>query len=131
MAPRRSRRAAMKYELFVAALRPLLLTASANTDQAQAKQRAVGEQSPKPLLTLHGPHRGVNWVAFSPDGARLATASGGQAVLWDVSTGRKLLTLGDESAPLYGPLRFYPGGERLAGVGPLNTTDVWNTTTGR
>ena len=113
----------MKYGLFVAALTPLLLTASANTDPAQANQVAGGEQSPKPLLTLVGPHKQVNWMAFSPDGARLATASGGQAVLWDATTGRKLRTLGEESAPLYGPLQFFPESRCLAGVGPENKID--------
>jgi WD40 repeat protein len=102
-----------------------------NTDPAQAKQRTGGDQSPKPLLTLVGPDKEVNWMAFSPDGARLATASGGQAILWDAATGRKLRTLGSESAPLYGPLQFFPGGRCLAGVGPENTADVWDTDTGR
>src|SRR5437667_6333051 len=99
--PPRSRTPMMKTALLLATFTPLLLTASANTDPPKAKQVAGGEQSPKPLLTLVGPHKEVNGMAFSPDGARLATASGGQAVLWDASTGRKLRTLGSESAPLY------------------------------
>jgi WD40 repeat protein len=121
----------MKNTLLVVAITLLLLTASTNTDPTYAMPGAGGEQTPKPLLTLHGPRREVNWVAFSPDGARLATASGGQAVLWDASTGRRLRTLGDESAPLYGPLQFFPGGDRLASVGRFQTTDVWDTATGR
>ena len=46
------------------------------------------------FLTLRG-HRGEVWsVAWSPDGARLATASGDKTVkVWNAETGRELMTL--------------------------------------
>src|SRR5262249_6383423 len=46
------------------------------------------------LFTLIGHTYWVNSVCFSPDGQRLATASGDQTVkVWDARTGQELLTI--------------------------------------
>lgn len=48
------------------------------------------------LLTVE-PGEGVASVAWSPDGTRIAVASGDQGIVYDASTGNKLLTLHDGS----------------------------------
>ena len=47
------------------------------------------------LETLHGHMNGAFGIAFSPDGRRLISASGGREAvkLWDVGTRQELLTL--------------------------------------
>jgi WD40 repeat protein len=89
-------------------------------------------------------------VAFSPDGTRLATcpvllsgragaASGAESVaqVWDVATGRLLVTL-KRTTPITRALAFGPDGRLLAAAGsPEAATsgsaaiDVWDTATGQ
>jgi WD40 repeat protein len=52
-----------------------------------------GAETGRELLTLQG-HTGDVWrVAFSPDGQRLASASGGEVRVWDGQTGQQVLVL--------------------------------------
>jgi WD40 repeat protein len=52
-------------------------------------------QDPGRLTLLQGHMQGVHALAYSPDGSRLASTSGGaqSVILWDVDTGQELLTL--------------------------------------
>jgi WD40 repeat protein len=68
-------------------------------------------------------------VAFSPDGRRIALASGqflkGEVKLWDIPTGRELLTLRGHPANIYGIL-FSPDGRRLVTASRAGDIKVWD-----
>jgi WD40 repeat protein len=65
------------------------------------------------VATLRGFLLGVNSVAFSPDGKRLATASSGKEAikLWDAASHQELLTL--EGNGLIWETKFSPDGRIL------------------
>ena len=66
---------------------------------------------------MRGHASGVNAVAFSPDGATLATGGqDGSLALWEVATGRRLFTLAALPAPVTG-IAFSPDGRYLATSG--------------
>jgi WD40 repeat protein len=108
-----------------------LLTHAASTDPLKTKGRPGREAAIKPRLILPG-HTGPVWcVQYSPDGERLATASGDRtAALWDVSTGKRLHLLEGHTRPIL-DLAFAPRGDRLATGALDGTARVWDTATGR
>ena len=82
-------------------------------------------------LSLHG-HTDPVWaIAFSPDGARLATASDdGTAIIWDATTGQTLLSLTTHATRGRHGLAFSPDGTRLITASDNRTATVWNSDTG-
>jgi eukaryotic-like serine/threonine-protein kinase len=77
-------------------------------------------------LTIRGHGAPVFFVAYSPDGKQLVTASqDGTARLWDAQTGRELATfrghVGDVNMA-----RFSPDGRLLATAGDDRTVRLWN-----
>jgi WD40 repeat protein len=82
-------------------------------------------------LTLRGHNDSVLGVAWSPDGGKLATASGDRtAKVWDASTGRDVLTLrGHEKSVL--SVAWSPDGGKLATASADHTAKVWEASTGR
>jgi len=79
---------------------------------------------------LRGHTGGVFNVAFSPDGARLVSASADRTLrVWDVESGKELMTLRghDESAL---SVAFSPDGTRIASVSEDRTVRLWDAATG-
>jgi WD40 repeat protein len=72
----------------------------------------------------------VSGVAFSPDGALLATASrDGTARLWDPTTGQHCTTLRGHTDLVSG-VAFSPDGALLATASNDGTARLWDPTTG-
>ena len=83
------------------------------------------------ICTLSGHTHVVGFAAFSPDGARVATASWDEtAKVWDASTGKELFTLRGHKGCV-GGVAFSPDGRYLATASDDNTAKVWDGKTGK
>ncbi len=94
-----------------------------------ALHRAV--QALRGLYTLSG-HAGlVAAVVFSPDGARLASASSDQtAKVWDAASGQELFTLAGHTE-LVTDIAFSPEGRLLATASGDGTARIWDAASGQ
>uniref|UniRef100_A0A0D2XTR7 NACHT domain-containing protein n=2 Tax=Fusarium oxysporum (strain Fo5176) TaxID=660025 RepID=A0A0D2XTR7_FUSOF len=82
------------------------------------------------LETLEGHDGGVNWVVFSPDGQRLASASReGTVKMWDIGTGHCTATLEGHGGGVHSVV-FSLDGQRLASASHDTTVKIWDATTG-
>ena len=81
--------------------------------------------------TLRG-HRGPVWsIAWSPDGSKLATASGDNtAKVWEASSGRELLTLRGHQDAVWS-IAWSPDGSKLATASWDKTAKVWLAISGQ
>lgn len=83
------------------------------------------------MFTLAGHNMGLPDIAYSPDGALLATGSGdGTAILWDAATGSKLLTMIGHNSQIQS-VAFSPDGNLLATGSEDNTAKIWDVATGQ
>ena len=86
-------------------------------------------QTNTPLHTLLH-NQQVHAVAFDPAGARVVTASGKEALLWDTATGNRLgiKLAGHES--IVESVQFSPDGRMIATTSRDSTARIWNAQTG-
>ena len=81
------------------------------------------------LTVLPGEGRVVTTIAFSPDGRTLASGEeGGVGRLWDVPTGKPIVTFKEVPAPRYAKLRalaFSANGTKLIGAVANREINVW------
>ena len=83
------------------------------------------------LSTLRGDMDNVSDITFSPDGARLATATDDKDVkIWDALSGNLLTTLSGHTDSVYA-VAFDLQGKRVATAGADHTVRVWDSATGR
>lgn len=81
--------------------------------------------------TLEGHKTQVTCMAYSPDGALLATGSkDSTAVLWDAATGNQLRTFTGHASDII-ELAFSPDGQRLATASQDGSFKLWDTQDGR
>lgn len=80
----------------------------------------------KPVAELSGFVLGVHSAAFTPDGRRLVTGSGGgEAIrMWDVDGFEPLLTLGAQGT-IFAPTRFSPDGNVIGSRNALGQLHLW------
>jgi WD40 repeat protein len=92
----------------------------------------VGER--KQLLAVTGHQAAVQAIAFSPDAARVASASHllnrGEVKVWDLGTGQATLTLRDHPETVCA-VAFSPDGTHLASAGEDRAIKLWDLATGR
>ena len=70
---------------------------------------------------------GLYYVAFSPDGARILSASGDTAKLWNAASGKLLASLEHrDTVPWAG---FSPDGTRILTVSRDKTAKLWDAAT--
>ena len=83
------------------------------------------------IAVLPNPNGEVRAFSFSPDGRMLAAATSRNGHLWDLDTGKKVLTFPKRVANFYGNpaiFAFSKDGKTLAVAG-LDDIEIWNTDT--
>ncbi len=83
------------------------------------------------LCTYWGHAHYVHTVAWSPDGARLASGSRDKTVqVWEAATGKPVLSFHGHADRVHA-VAWSPDGTRLASAGHDGTVQVWEAATGR
>jgi WD40 repeat protein len=85
------------------------------------------------ILTLTGHRERVLGVAFSPDGKRLASGSGGgdcTMKIWDLADGKEIHSIRGDTGWVVS-VAFSPDGCRLASACAKGTVRVWDAATGQ
>ena len=106
--------------------RTLLATISED-GVVKVRSSSTSQELLNTTLPITGP---ALWIAISPDNARLATAMGSRAMVWDLYTGQSLATMSGHQDMIY-VLAFSPDGKRLATGSADMTARVWDANTGQ
>ncbi|MHC0064405.1 WD40 domain-containing protein [Nostoc sp. UIC 10890] len=81
--------------------------------------------------TLEGHSKGVNSVAYSPNGQQLASASYDKTIkIWNVSSGQLLKTLTGHSSWVYS-VAYSPNRQQLASASDDKTIKIWDVSSGQ
>jgi len=85
----------------------------------------------KMLIEFPTSSAGIQRIAISPDGKRIASANGDGAYVWDAATGRQLLTFSGHGVGIRSSgIAFNPNGKWIASSGNDATIKVWDSETG-
>lgn len=109
------------------------IAAGARDDEKKRSEtiEILDRESGKVVHALPGPSTlTIMRLVFSPDSRFLASCAGGPVTIWDVITGKTVLTYTEHKARVIA-LSFHPNGEHLASAGADKTIRVWNHQTGK
>jgi WD40 repeat protein len=81
------------------------------------------------LKSLRTPHE-VYTFAFSPDGQHLVTAGAGEAFVWNVRSGDRLLTLNGGNQLMLLAAAYSPDGQTVVTAGEDRRIIAWNASSG-
>ena len=98
-------------------------------DPTDSPPRIYATATGKPTRELRGQPHTLSALAYSEKTGLFAVASPQQVELWELATGRRLLSLAVKE-PMY-KLSFSPDGAQLAGMGLDDALRIWETATGK
>jgi WD40 repeat protein len=70
-------------------------------------------------------------LAFAPQGSRLAIAADGEAAIWDINSGTKLVTLRSPGSSQATQIAWSQDGNRVVTSGDDGVLQFWNTSNGQ